>query len=260
MAYAHVNGVTLHYEDEGTGPALLFLHGWGTSGRVWGAQLPAFVPDHRVVTVDWRGCGRSDRPAEGNDIGTVVADLVELIGALGLDRPVVVGSSIGAVFALELALRHPELIAGAVSVDGSAHWPTLEPSSSDLAAGLREDRAGTLAGWVPGWFGPDASPVLADWTIRQILDSGVFVDGQFDQALAYDPRPALPGLRVPVHYVHGELSHIPVAISRECAELTPGAELRVIAGAGHMAHQERPAAFNAALRGLLAVMRDGVPA
>ncbi|MGI5336164.1 alpha/beta fold hydrolase [Streptomyces sp. CA-181903] len=260
MPYANVNGTTLYYEDEGTGPALLFLHGWGTSGRVWGAQLPAFVPDHRVVTVDWRGCGRSDRPAAGNDIDGVVRDTVELIGTLGLDRPVVVGSSIGAVFALELALRHPGLVAGAVSVDGSAHWPTLEPLPTDLLHGLREDRAGTVAGWVPGWFGPDASPVLADWTIRQILDSGVFIDGQFDRALAYDPRPALPELRVPVHYIHGELSHIPVAVSRECAGLTPGAEVRVIAGAGHMAHQERPAAFNEALRGLLAGIRDGVPA
>ncbi|MBZ4322328.1 alpha/beta fold hydrolase [Streptomyces huiliensis] len=252
MAYANVNGTTLYYEDEGTGPALLFLHGWGTSGRVWGAQLPAFAPDHRVVTVDWRGCGRSDRPAAGNDIDGVVGDLAELIGTLGLERTVVVGSSIGAAFAVELALRHPELVAGVVSVDGSAHWLTLVPDASDLVDGLRDDRAGTLAGWVPGWFRPDTSPLLADWTIRQILDSGVFIDRQFDQALTYDPRPALPGLRVPVHYIHGELSHIPVAISRECAELSPGAELRVIAGAAHMPHQERPAAFNAALRDLLA--------
>ncbi|WP_171168229.1 alpha/beta fold hydrolase [Streptomyces sp. I05A-00742] len=260
MAYANVNGTTLHYEDEGTGPALLFLHGWGTSGRVWGAQLPEFVPDHRVVTVDWRGCGRSDRPAAGNDIDGVVADVVELIGTLGLDRPVVVGSSIGAVFAVELAVRHPELIAGAVSVDGSAHWPLLDPAAVDLVDDLRTNRAGTLAGWVPGWFGPDASPLLADWTIRQILDSGVFVDDQFHQALAHDPRPALPGLRVPVHYIHGELSHTPVAISRECADLTPGGELRVIAGSGHMPHQEKPVAFNEALRGLLAAVRAGVPA
>ncbi|MFD0384991.1 alpha/beta fold hydrolase [Streptomyces stramineus] len=63
MPYLDVNDTTLYIEDEGSGPALLFLHGWGTSGRVWGGQLREFVRDHRVVTVDGRGCGRSARPA-----------------------------------------------------------------------------------------------------------------------------------------------------------------------------------------------------
>jgi pimeloyl-ACP methyl ester carboxylesterase len=63
MPYLDVNRTTLYYEDEGAGPALLMLHGWGTSGRVWGGQLPDLVTDHRVVTLDWRGCGRSARPA-----------------------------------------------------------------------------------------------------------------------------------------------------------------------------------------------------
>lgn len=111
MPSLDVNDTTLYYEDEGTGPALLFLHGWGTSGRTWGAQLPDFTRDHRVVTVDWRGCGRSARPVRGNTTSGVVSDLVALIGALRLDRPVVVGSSIGGVFATELALRRPELVA-----------------------------------------------------------------------------------------------------------------------------------------------------
>lgn len=253
MGYAEVNGTRLHYEDEGTGRPLLFLHGFGTSGRVWGAQLPEFVRDHRVVTVDWRGCGRSDRPASGNDTATVIADLAALIGLLGLDRPVVVGSSMGAVFAVELALRHPELVGGAVSVDGSAHWVSLGFPLGDLLDGLATNRAGTVADWVPGWFRPDAPAALARWTVRQILDSGVYIDAHLREAVTYDPRPRLPGLRVPVHYVHGELSHIPVEISRECAELSPGAELRVVPGVAHMPHQERSGEFNGVLRGLLSV-------
>ncbi|MBH1937620.1 alpha/beta hydrolase [Streptomyces sp. AV19] len=253
MAYAEVNGTRLHYEDEGTGRPLLFLHGFGTSGRVWDAQRPEFVRDHRVVTVDWRGCGRSDHPLPGNDMATVVADLVGLIEVLGLDRPVVVGSSIGAAFAIELALRHPELVGGAVSVDGSAHWVSLGFPVQPLLDGLAANRAGTVAGWVPEWYGPDAPAELARSTVRQILDSGVYIDAHFLEAVTYDPRPRLPELRVPVHYVHGELSHIPLEISRECAELSPGAELRVVAGAAHMPHQERVGEFNGVLRELLLV-------
>lgn len=256
MPYADVNNTTLYYEDSaGPGRPLLFLHGRAASGRVWDAQLPEFTRDHRVVTVDWRGCGRSARPADGHTLDNVVADFVALIGALGLDRPVVVGSSIGGTFATELAARHPGLVAGAVSVDGPAHWPTQGMPLDELGERLRRDLPGTLAEWVPRWFAPGVSPETVDSTIRHLLDAGPFLDENLELSAVYDPRPLLPRLTVPLHYVHGELdTEIPVHVARTCADLTPGAELRVIAGAGHMPHQERPAEFNAALRATLARM------
>jgi non-heme chloroperoxidase len=247
-----VDGTTLHYEDTGSGRALLFLHGWGTSGRAWDAQRAAFA-DHRVVTLDWRGCGRSGRPADGHTIGGVVDDLVALVARLGLHRPVVVGSSIGAAFATELALAHPDLVGGVVAVDGPAFWPSLGMDVADLRARLAADRAGFLAEWVPRWFGPGAPAGLAPAAIAEIRAAGVGIDGQFTAFATYDPRPALPRLAVPIHYVHGALdTEIPVAVAHECAARTPGARVSVIDGAGHMPHQERPAAFNAALRAALA--------
>ncbi|MCR8572727.1 alpha/beta fold hydrolase [Streptomyces sp. Isolate_219] len=254
MPSLDINDTTLHYEDEGTGPALLFLHGWGTSGRTWCAQLPDFTRDHRVVTVDWRGCGRSAHPARGNTTAMVVTDIVALIDALRLDRPVVIGSSIGGVFATELALQWPELTGGVVPVGAPGHWPSTE-TQAELVAALRRDRAGTVADWVPGWYAPGTAPALIDWTVRQILDSGVYIDEHQATAAGYDPRPALPGLQVPIHYLHGELdTAIPLEVPRTCAALTPGAEVSVITGAGHMPHQELPDRFNATLRTVLARM------
>ncbi|MGY5124930.1 alpha/beta fold hydrolase [Streptomyces nigrescens] len=254
MPSLDINDTTLHYEDEGTGPTLLFLHGWGTSSQTWGAQLPDFTRDHRVVTVDWRGCGRSARPARGNTTAGVVSDLVALIGALRLDRPMVIGSSVGGVFATELGLLRPELTGGVVPVGAPGYWPSTE-TQAELVAGLRRDRAGTVAGWVSGWYAPGTAPALIAWTVRQILDSGVYIDEHQATADGYDPRPALPGLQVPIHYLHGELdTAIPVDVSRTCAALTPGAEVSVIDGAGHMPHQELPDRFNAALRAVLARM------
>ncbi|MEU6993353.1 alpha/beta hydrolase [Streptomyces sp. NPDC046465] len=255
MPSLDVNDTTLHYEDEGTGPALLFLHGWGTSGRAWDAQLPAFARGHRVVTVDWRGCGRSAHPARGNTVADVVDDLVALIGALRLERPVVVGSSIGGTFAVELGARRPDLVAGVVPVGAPGYWPSAR-AQAELVAALRRDRAGTVADWVPTWFAPGTAPALVDRTVRQILASGVHIDEHQVSAHLYDPRPALPGLRVPVHYIHGELDPaIPVEVARACAALTPGATLGAITGSGHMPHQEFPDRFNAALRAALAACR-----
>ncbi|MFD9906479.1 alpha/beta fold hydrolase [Streptomyces sp. NPDC059063] len=257
MPYIDINDTTLYYEDSaGPGPSLLFLHGAAVSGRVWGGQLPAFVGDHRVVTVDWRGCGRSGRPVEGNTLDGLVADFVALIDALGLDRPVVVGSSMGASIATELGARHPDRVAGVVSVDGPAYWPGQGMGIAELKESMVRDRAGTVAAWVPRWFAPGTSRALIDWTVRQILDSGVYIDELwFTGSVAYDPRPVLPGLRVPIHYIHGELdTEIPLDVPRACAALTPGAEVSVIAGSGHVPHQERPVEFNAALRAALARM------
>jgi non-heme chloroperoxidase len=260
MPYVTVNDARLYYEDQGTGPALLFLHGWGTSARVWGAQQADLVADYRIVGVDWRGCGRSARPVIGNTIDGVVADLVAVVGALELQRPVVIGSSMGAVFATELALRHPDLAGGVISVDGPGYWPSQGMDLDELADGLRENRAGFVADWVTTWYAPGTPPALLDWSIRQVLDSGPYIDAQIQALVGYDPRPDLPGLRVPVHYLHGELDSIPVEVAYQCAACTPGAEVTVIPGAGHMPHQERPASFNAALRHALEQMLVYEPA
>ncbi len=245
-----VNGIRLHYEDAGTGPALLLLHGWGTSGRVWQSCLPDLVRDHRVVTLDWRGCGRSDHPAEGNTIDGVTEDLAAVVKALAI-KPTVVGSSIGGVFATELALAHPELVERVVAVDSPGYWPGtgMRELVQDLRVRLVDDRAGTLAGWVPGWFAPGASRELVGWTVRQLLDSGVYIDALFTECTTYDPRPRLKDLAVPITYLHGELdAQIPLEVPRACAAETPGARVHVLAGCGHLPHQENPRAFTAALR------------
>ncbi|MGI9003821.1 MAG: alpha/beta fold hydrolase [Pseudonocardia sp.] len=167
MPHLEVNGTTLYYEDEGGGRPLLWLHGWASSSQVWGAQLPEFVRDHRVVTVDWRGCGRSARPVRGNSVGGVIGDLVALIGSLALERPVVIGSSLGATFATELALRRPDLGRGR-GRGGRARLLALHRHGSGHAAGelVRRSRAhgrGLGAALVrarggPGARGLDRSP------------------------------------------------------------------------------------------------------
>jgi non-heme chloroperoxidase len=254
MPYANVNSTRLYYEDAGEGPALLLLHGWGASGRVWQSCLPDLVRDHRVVTLDWRGCGRSERPLEGNTIDGAVEDLAAVIEELAI-KPVVVGSSIAGVFATELALARPELVEHVVAVDSPGYWPStgMRGTVHELRKKLVDDRFGTVAGWVPGWFGPNASPGLVDWTVRQLLDSGVYIDALFTEITTYDPRPRLKDLKVPITYLHGEVdAQIPLEVPRNCAAETPGARVHVLAGCGHIPHQEDPRAFTAALRTITA--------
>ncbi|MGW4059644.1 alpha/beta fold hydrolase [Amycolatopsis sp. NPDC004747] len=252
MPYLTAGGTRLHYEDAGTGPALLLLHGWGTSGRVWYSCLPDLVRDHRVVTLDWRGCGRSDHPAVGNTIARITADLALLVETLEI-TPTVVGSSIGGLFATELALARPELVDHVVAVGSPGYWPStgMLDKVHYLRKRLVDDRVGTLEDWVPNWFAPGTARGLADWTVRQLLDSGAYIDELFTECTTYDPRPRLKHLKVPISYLHGELdAEIPLEVPRTCAAETPGARVHVLAGRGHLPHQENPRAFTAALRGI----------
>ena len=254
MPYATVNGIELFYEDNGAGGPVVFLHGWGTSGRVWGAQIADLVSEHRVITLDWRGCGRSDHPATGNSVAGNTADILALIDVLGLERPALVGSSIGASFAIAVALAAPERIGGVVSIDGPGYWPAegMTERLRKLRAALLADRAGTLAEWVPNWYGPAVGPPTHEWTIRQILDSGVFIDELLTEMMTFDPREIIGDLTVPITFLHGRLdAEVPLKVSQTLAALAPRGEIHVIEGVGHMPHQEQPAAVTTALRAAL---------
>jgi non-heme chloroperoxidase len=88
--------IELYYEDHGSGPAVVLLHGWPLDSRSWEPQLPALLEaGHRVITYDRRGFGRSSRPAVGYDFDTLAADLHALLTALDLHDATLIGFSLG---------------------------------------------------------------------------------------------------------------------------------------------------------------------
>jgi pimeloyl-ACP methyl ester carboxylesterase len=115
-------GVALHAEvwrgDPAAAPVVL-VHGLASNLRLWDGVAERLHADgHTVVAIDQRGHGRSDGPETGYEIDTAVADLLALIEALGLERPLLAGQSWGGSVVLELAWRHPKAVRGIVCVDG----------------------------------------------------------------------------------------------------------------------------------------------
>lgn len=97
----------------------VLVHGLASNARLWDGVAAALAArGHTVVAVDQRGHGRSSKPDHGYDFDTVVADLLAVIGALELDRPVVVGQSWGGNVVVELGATAPERVRGIVAVDG----------------------------------------------------------------------------------------------------------------------------------------------
>ena len=126
-AYADVNGINLYYETHGAGRPLILLHGGLGSGEMFGPVLPALAEDHQVIAVDLQGHGRTadiDRPI---DTRLMADDIAALIGHLRLDKPDLVGYSLGGGVAFHTALKYPERVRRLVMVSANTRRDAIYP-------------------------------------------------------------------------------------------------------------------------------------
>jgi pimeloyl-ACP methyl ester carboxylesterase len=186
---AAINGVELHVTEAGVGPPVIFVHGFPELAYSWRHQLPAVAAaGFHAVAPDQRGYGRSSRPAaiEDYDIDALTGDLLGLLGDLGEERAVFVGHDWGALLVWQLALLHPERVAGVVGMSvpfmprppmppvelmrqvlGDAFFYIIyfqEPgvADADLGRDPRETMWRMLAGMSNGGEAPDFTQALAN--------------------------------------------------------------------------------------------------
>jgi pimeloyl-ACP methyl ester carboxylesterase len=140
--YADVNGVNLYYETLGTGRPLILLHGGLGSGQMFGPNLPLLAKGRQVITVDLQAHGRTadvDRPLSTE---LMAGDIAALIEHLTLERPDLMGYSLGGGVALITALRHPELVGKLVVVSApirrSAFYPEILGQQGQVTAAAAE--------------------------------------------------------------------------------------------------------------------------
>ncbi|WP_433381104.1 alpha/beta fold hydrolase [Actinoplanes sp. CA-142083] len=142
MSYADVNGINLYYETHGEGRPLVLLHGGLGSGEMFAANLPAFAANRQVILPDLQGHGRTadvDRPL---DIRLMGDDIAALIDHLGLDRPDVVGYSLGGGVAMQVAFNHPEkvgrLVSASAGIRRDATYPEILGQQGQVNAAAAE--------------------------------------------------------------------------------------------------------------------------
>ncbi len=179
MSYADVNGISLFYEEHGSGQPLILLHGGLGMGEMYAPILPLLAKDRRVITVDLQAHGHTadvDRPLRHE---TLADDIAGLIGHLGLARADVMGYSFGGATALRTAIQHPALVRRLVVVSVASRRDGWYPESlagmdqmgSHLAEPLKQsplyEMYASAAPRVQDW------PVLLDKTgdlLRQDFD------------------------------------------------------------------------------------------
>ncbi|GGP55572.1 alpha/beta fold hydrolase [Saccharothrix coeruleofusca] len=173
-----VNGVELNVAIAGGGPAVLLLHGFPHTWRLWSGTMDRLAGRYRVIAPDLRGFGASARAVEGYDAGTLAADAEALLDALGESSAAVVGIDAGVAPAVLLALRRPNLVRRLVVMEGVVG--DLPGAENIVGRGL------------PWWFGFHAVPGLAETVlagneapyINWFLDAGTLGRGVPDDIRA----------------------------------------------------------------------------
>jgi proline iminopeptidase len=263
--------------ESGQGPALLFLHG-GPGLSDYADLLAPELGGWRTVHYQQRGLSPStvDGPFT---VEQHVADAVAVLDARGVNRAVVVGHSWGAHLALELAVAHPDRVAGLVLIDGpgvtgdggvaemgQALIDRLAPGGRDrlqeiagrmAADGPTDDTASqqTAVLW-PGYFAEPATAPPWPSAMRVSVTANAGTTGSMLEQLATAFAESLSGITVPVIIVVGEQSPMPVSQGEAAAALIPSAQVRTIPAAGHLPWVEQPGCIADALASLRATTAD----
>ncbi|GLH96764.1 alpha/beta fold hydrolase [Phytohabitans aurantiacus] len=140
--YAQVNGLNMYYETHGEGRPLILIHGGLMSGEAFGATITALAEKRQVILPDLQGHGRTgdiDRPI---DPDLMCDDIAALIDHLGLDRPDLIGYSLGGAVALRTAIKYPEkvgkLVSASANIRRDATYPDMLVQQSQVNAAAAE--------------------------------------------------------------------------------------------------------------------------
>jgi non-heme chloroperoxidase len=246
------DGTKLHFDDWGSGPPVVLIHGWPLDARMWEYQASALVEEGlRVITYDRRGFGRSEQPWSGYDYDTLADDLAALLHQLDLRAVTLVGFSMGGGEVARYLSRHgASRIARAVLVSSvtpfllrtEEHDAGLPKAQFDgMIKALDADRPGFLAKFGKLFYGAglvsfSISDEILRWTEFLALHASKRATSASVRAWSEtDFRPDMRAFTIPTLVIHGDADKtVPIEISaREAVKLMPRAELREYAGAPH---------------------------
>jgi 3-oxoadipate enol-lactonase len=248
----------LAYTDEGPGPAVVLLHGFGLSRAMWDKQVSEFGSIYRMIVPDLRGHGKSPAPEGILTIDEMADDVIELIDHLGIEGPVVLGGlSMGGYVALSIVARFPERVRGLMLMDTRAAGDTAEAAANRetmaKAAVETDDLTPIIDPFIPRLFGKNTLEQHPDRVaaMRAVMEENApesMASVLRGMAIRPDRRGDLARIKVPTLALVGEEDILtPPDEVKGMAEMIPGARFEVVSKAGHLAPYENPLVSNAVI-------------
>lgn len=160
------DGTPITYEVCGEGePTLILIHGWSCDARYWREQTAHFAEEHRVVTVDLAGHGHSGTAREDHTMGAFGEDVRAVADAVGGDRLILVGHSMGGLVIAEAARLLPGRVLGLISVDAlhNVEFPVTDAQATAMITPLEADFPAACRQFAAGMIRPDTDADLAAW-------------------------------------------------------------------------------------------------
>jgi pimeloyl-ACP methyl ester carboxylesterase len=259
MTPAAVTPVELAGRDEGSGPALVLLHGMGGDHRLWNGVIPSLASGFRVLAPDLRGHGATPFPAGSTcSFEEMEADVLGLLDGRGIASAHWVGFSAGAFLALRLALDRPERSRSLTMVSGAAYcdahqraimerwWSTYSNGGPDaLALRLLKDL------YYPDWI--EAHLEVADELRAELPHRDQTATRAWGKAVqTFDEKNRIASLRLPTLIVQAmDDAVVDASHGRILRQTIPGAEIRILVQTGHLIPTERPKELVDSLLGLV---------
>ena len=247
MAWSRSNGLNIFYEVAGEGPPLVLLHANPFDHGMWLYQIAHFSRRFTVVAIDLRGYGRSDKPEQPFTFADMANDVVAVVRDCGFERIALMGVSIGATLALQIALDHPALVRALILVGGeSGNPPVFAALAEDYAAKpIAEQRAAYIRMILREDF---ARSPLVRYLLDAFLETTPSLSGKsiaqiFRARTKIDLSGRLAEVAVPTLVVNGA-TDVSLASGRYTASHIPNALHRIVPDAGHLCCFENPAAFD----------------
>jgi pimeloyl-ACP methyl ester carboxylesterase len=256
------DGARLAHIDAGTAisPALpiVFVHGWCCDHTFFAPQISHFAGTHRVIAVDLRGHGKSDAPKQDYTTAGFADDVAWQCRQLGLEKPVIIGHSMGGNVALEFAARHPESLTAIMMIDSLIFPPpSFIESLAPLGEALRTtDYLSALQAAASGLFIESDDPARKEALLKECAKTPqhVIASAFVHNVIAYDTSPAAKACKVPVAYIAAPVPLVDVGRDLDrFKEACPQLLTARIIGAGHFAQLEVPDQINAMIERFLAV-------
>jgi len=266
MATANVNGIEIFYRDIGEGFPVVLVHGYTGNSRNWALTAPALSQQFRLISIDLRGHGLSEKPTREEDhtYPQMAEDVYQLLVHLGVEQAYVVGHSMGGRVVQELVLAHPRMFKALVLVDTMGEYV---PARREEWLRLREfarkngmeatfdEHVATSA--LTGRLDENAAFVKI-WRAQFLMTSLEAYIGCITTALNQEPTlPRLPGLALPSLVICGSNDEPFLGPTRRLHEALSGSDYVIIDGCGHSPQLEKPGEFNALLVGFLTRVHEG---
>lgn len=240
------DGHLLAYRNEGSGPPIVFIHGWSLSGAIWQPQLDHLVANgHRVIVYDRRGHGHSAKPSTGYDYDTLSDDLAAILAHTDVSDATLVGHSMaGGEIARYFARHGGKRITRTVFVAPTTPFALKtadNPEGTDravfnqLVAALETDPKQYLAAGAPSLVGPDATPETTKWALDMAYRADPAALVKCVRAFTEtDFRPDLRTIKVPTLIVYGT-ADLPMMASNahRTSAAIAGSRLDAYEGAPH---------------------------